>query len=132
MTIALTPFPEIERLISNPGMSRPKKSETPGPIYVEIGKRIAKARGDIGLSQDALGKRVGLQRTSITNIERGRQRFMIDSLYALAEALEVSILDLLPANAPSAMSLEATLESVADDRSRDFIRRVMQLQQNNL
>jgi transcriptional regulator with XRE-family HTH domain len=49
-----------------------------------------------GLSQERLSDFVGLTRTSITNIEKGRQRVSLDLLFALAEALRIEPHELLP------------------------------------
>lgn len=48
------------------------------------------------MSQAALAKAVGLSRTSITNIERGRQPVNIHTLYAMADILGLDVGDLLP------------------------------------
>jgi len=53
-------------------------------------------RAQDGLTQEALGKLVGLSRTSITNIEKGRQPVALHQLFALAEALRVQPAALLP------------------------------------
>ena len=42
-------------------------------LYKEFGQRLRKAREDAQLTQKEVADRVGLKRTSITNIERGRQ-----------------------------------------------------------
>src|SRR5260370_37293220 len=55
-------------------------------LYVAIGGRIRAARERVGLTQEALGELVGLGRTSITNIERGRQRMTVHTLLGLAPA----------------------------------------------
>jgi transcriptional regulator with XRE-family HTH domain len=43
-----------------------------------------------GMTQEKLGELVGLSRTSITNIERGRQHIALHQLFALAEALNIA------------------------------------------
>jgi transcriptional regulator with XRE-family HTH domain len=48
------------------------------------------------MSQDAFAKAVGLSRTSITNIERGRQPVSLHTLYSMADILGVEAVDLLP------------------------------------
>lgn len=48
------------------------------------------------LTQDELARRVGMTRTSITNIESGRQKVQIDTLYQVARTLEISPDALLP------------------------------------
>jgi transcriptional regulator with XRE-family HTH domain len=65
-------------------------------IYQEIGRLVQASRKRAGLTQDKLSSRVGMTRTSITNIERGRQRLSVDLLYSLAEALSVDPRALLP------------------------------------
>jgi DNA-binding XRE family transcriptional regulator len=66
------------------------------PIYREIGFRIARARDHAGLTQQALANSVGLGRTSIVNIEAGRQRVMVHHLAAVARTLGVRLASLLP------------------------------------
>ncbi|WP_405232050.1 helix-turn-helix domain-containing protein [Lentisalinibacter salinarum] len=49
-----------------------------------------------GMTQQKLGDLVGLSRTSITNIEKGRQHVSLHQLLGLAEALRISPYALLP------------------------------------
>lgn len=65
------------------------------PIYCHIGHRTCEARLRMGLTQARLGELVGLTRTSIVNIELGRQRVMLHTVLVLAAALNVSASDLL-------------------------------------
>lgn len=69
-------------------------------LYKELGRRLRRARELSHLTQDALAERVSLSRTSIANIEQGRQRIQIHTLYALAVALRVSPRSLLPPESP--------------------------------
>lgn len=71
------------------------RSET-DMLYVFVGSYIVDARSKLGISQKSLGKSVGLTRTSISNIENGRQRIQIHTLYAIAKALNVAPHSLLP------------------------------------
>lgn len=64
-------------------------------FYKQLGERIRTARGK-GLSQEALGAAVGLTRTSISNIEKGRQRMLLHTFVDLATALKVDPQKLLP------------------------------------
>jgi transcriptional regulator with XRE-family HTH domain len=66
-------------------------------IYSRFGRLLARHRKKAGLSQEALAAAVGLSRTSITNVECGRQPIQLHSLYALATALNAAPDDLLPA-----------------------------------
>jgi transcriptional regulator with XRE-family HTH domain len=71
------------------------------PLYCQIGERIRKERDELGFSQLELATEIGMTRVSIVNIEAGRQRLPIHTLYAIADALGVSVACLLPANMKS-------------------------------
>src|ERR1700749_812625 len=65
-------------------------------VYRSLGKLIRGRRLDAKLTQGELAERVGLTRVSITQIERGRQKVLIHTLYVIAEALGVNANALLP------------------------------------
>jgi transcriptional regulator with XRE-family HTH domain len=65
-------------------------------LYRSIGARLREQRLAVGLSQAQLAERIGMLRTSITNIESGRQRVPIHVLYDICEALSVSVHAVLP------------------------------------
>src|SRR4051812_28522624 len=67
-----------------------------GPFYEQLGKRIAAFRHEQRLSQSRLAAAVQLTRTSITNIEKGRQIVAAHTLVQLAQTLGTSVSDLLP------------------------------------
>jgi transcriptional regulator with XRE-family HTH domain len=48
------------------------------------------------MTQSDLARRVDLSRTSIANIENGRQRVLLHQLYKFADVLQVEPLELLP------------------------------------
>lgn len=48
------------------------------------------------MTQEELGRRVGLSRVSIVNVEKGRQHLAVHQLYAFAKALNVKPEALLP------------------------------------
>lgn len=60
-----------------------------------IGRLVAEARDRTGLSQADVAKRVGLTRSSVANIEAGRQRVHAARLAMLARVLCVDAGDLL-------------------------------------
>jgi transcriptional regulator with XRE-family HTH domain len=68
----------------------------PDNLYQQIGKQIQELRRKKGLTQSKLADSLALNRTSITNIERGRQKILVHTLWDLADALGVSPNDLLP------------------------------------
>lgn len=64
--------------------------------YREIGDLIRINREKLGLTQEALSLMIQLSRPTITNIEAGRQPVRIHYLYRIADALKISIHDLMP------------------------------------
>ena len=66
-------------------------------FYREFGRLIRERRKAISQNQTTLANSVGLSRTSITNIELGRQQVALHMLYALANALGIEPQVLLPA-----------------------------------
>ncbi len=66
------------------------------PLYLELGRLVRAHRTRLQLTQETLAERIGLSRTSITNIEKGRQKILIHQLFALAEALKIRPEALLP------------------------------------
>lgn len=55
--------------------------------HAAVGVRIRMIRETLGLTQDDLAKRVGLERTSVVNIELGRQRILLDGIERFASGL---------------------------------------------
>jgi transcriptional regulator with XRE-family HTH domain len=70
-------------------------------MYRNVGESIRKHRKKAKISQEALADLVGHTRTSITNIEAGRQRIPLDLVFRLASALKIDARDLLPASTSS-------------------------------
>jgi len=83
-------------------------------FYEEVGRRIrdARKRRNPKLTQQGLAELVSLTRTSITNVERGRQKFLLHTLADLAKALQVEPASLLP-------RLEAEPERNLEDALKD-------------
>lgn len=76
-----------------------KHTAPPGPhdaMYADLGRRVRAYRMIAGVSQTALAEAVDMDRTSIVNIEAGRQRPTLHMLVTLAEVLRVTAADLLP------------------------------------
>jgi transcriptional regulator with XRE-family HTH domain len=64
-------------------------------FYKQVGQNIRLKRPK-NLSQEALASAVGLTRTSISNIESGRQKMLLHTLIDIADALKVEASVLLP------------------------------------
>ena len=77
-------------------------------FYKQLGANIRKSRLRLELSQDDLARSIGLTRTSLTNIENGRQHPPLHTFCDLAEQLKVEIAVLLPSRAAAgAVGVEA-------------------------
>ncbi len=72
----------------------PRRS-TADPISAKIGQRIRVLREDLGLTQEKLAYESGLKsKGHLSGIEKGVVRPTLPTLEALAERLEVDLLDL--------------------------------------
>lgn len=65
-------------------------------LYRTVGKNIRVRREKLKLSQNTIADDVGVQRTSITNIESGRQKPPLHLLYSICLALKIELADVLP------------------------------------
>ena len=65
-------------------------------FYMELGEKIKTYRIKQGYSQDELAKFLDLTRTSVVNIEKGRQRPPLHTVYDTAAFFNIGITDLLP------------------------------------
>ena len=65
-------------------------------FYSEVGQKIKKMREARSITQEVLASKVSLTRTSITNIEKGRQKFLLHTLVEIATVLGVNTPSLLP------------------------------------
>lgn len=82
-------------------------------LYQRIGEHIRQYRKACQLSQAALAQRVALSRTSITNIENGRQKLLVHQLYAIANVLKIGPQNLLPLSVtpePGQLSTETRVD----------------------
>jgi len=65
-------------------------------VYLDFGRRFKVARDKNNVTQNEVAKRVGLSRTSITNIECGRQQVSLHVFLSLSKAVGVEPQQLLP------------------------------------
>ena len=65
-------------------------------IYKIIGGKIKDLRTKHDLSQEKLAQEIGLLRTSIVNIEAGRQRAPIHILFKISNIFSVELKELIP------------------------------------
>jgi transcriptional regulator with XRE-family HTH domain len=93
----------------------------------ELGQRIAGLRKDAELTQAQLAKKVGVSQQIIASYENGKRNFPIARLLELADALNVSSLELLAAASETSShrptQLDVQLAAVRDlpARKRQFV-----------
>jgi transcriptional regulator with XRE-family HTH domain len=76
-------------------------------FYLELGRRVRDARTDAGVTQAHLAEEIQMTRSSVANLEAGRQRVPLHLLFAIADTLGVEPGSLLPMREPQAhLSLE--------------------------
>jgi transcriptional regulator with XRE-family HTH domain len=83
-------------------------------------------RKRVGLSQEALAKRVGVARTSITNLEQGTQSVGLELLLELSSALGIEPATLLPR--PPAAAAHVSLPKRAEglpEHEKEWVLRVL-------
>lgn len=80
-------------------------------LYDILGRNVKRIRSGMKLTQEQLATRISLTRTSVVNIEQGKQHPPVHILLDLAKALEVEIHDLIPNEK----------EYTADSRLEEFI-----------
>lgn len=65
-------------------------------LYKHIGRLVKFYRQASKVTQDELAERVGVTRTSITNIESGSQKLPLHLLFRICAALNLEAADILP------------------------------------
>lgn len=55
-------------------------------VHAQVGLRMRAMRDALGLDQAELAQRLGLDRTSVANIETGRQRLQLHTVEKIAAA----------------------------------------------
>ncbi|MET8089477.1 helix-turn-helix transcriptional regulator [Micromonospora sp. NPDC005220] len=94
-------------------------------FYQDVGRRVREARMRAGVTQAALALRASMTRSSIANIEAGRQRIAVHVLVLVAGALDVDPKELFSAKGIHGGSPELEMWSAQlqneSPATRDFI-----------
>lgn len=95
-------------------------------FYQDLGRAIRARREALEITQAELGARIGLSRTSVTNIECGRQRLLIDQFCLLADVLRCERDDLLPTERVETAAKTKSSEALASMPSvASFVERTL-------
>ena len=90
-------------------------------FYDEIGRRIGIARRKFNWTQQELADSVGLTRTSVTNIESGRQKLLLHTAVKIAGQLNIDIGEILPQR----KEMRSSLDRVVDEQRKQMLMRMI-------
>ncbi len=68
-----------------------KYSKAEQKLLTKVGKRIRALRNETGLSQEDFAKKCDLDRTYISDVERGERNISIINLNKIAKSLKVAL-----------------------------------------
>ncbi len=95
-------------------------------FYVQVGRRLRTARKRAHLTQAQLAESISMTRSSVANLEAGRQRMPLHLMAWIAEILDVPPIELLPETGTfgDIIVLPDLTDHLAsdEDRMRDFVR----------
>ena len=89
----------------------------------EFGAAFRRIRQDADMTQDDISLLAGISRTSVVNIEKGRQGVSLHTLYRLAQALDVPPATLLPT--PPAPEAPHITHGDSSERGRQALQAVL-------
>src|SRR5579872_2247785 len=73
------------------GRGRRRKTGQPNPIDIHVGARVRLRRTLLGMSQERLGKAIGLTFQQVQKYERGANRIGSSRLFELSKILDVPV-----------------------------------------
>lgn len=95
-------------------MVRARRDGAPEPEFASMGDRLRRARTSRGLSLRTMAKRLGVSPSLISQVETGRAKPSVNTLYALANELGVSLDELLFVDVPPAPAVAPPGPSASD------------------
>lgn len=90
-------------------------------LYQTVGRRVREARKTSKLTQEELASRVNMTRTSVTNIEKGRQKLLLHTLFDLAAAMKIQVVQLIPESAEHKPRIEQKLTNGLSKAEKEWI-----------
>lgn len=100
------------------------RAEPNRDFYISIGRKIAELRNRAGITQEALAVKISLTRTSVINIEKGRQQLFLHTLVDIAKALQIQPADLIVETSAKAEIKdldEVIRETVTQEKGRAWV-----------
>lgn len=78
------------------GVKSPGSKLFSDKFYKIVGAKIKDRRDAKGITQESLAQSIELTRTSVNNIEHGRQKILLDTFWQISSILDISLMELLP------------------------------------
>ena len=72
--------------------------QTLSDVFVRFGKKLREIRERKGVSQEKLAEMAALHRTYVSSVERGKRNISLLNIERLAQALGVSLQEIMPDN----------------------------------
>ncbi|WP_051293302.1 helix-turn-helix domain-containing protein [Olivibacter sitiensis] len=88
------------------------ETRVPSNIDKEIGERFRQVRRMKDLSQENIANLIGIAQKNYSKLERGESKWTIDRVYEVAEALGLSVVDILPKSKASTGANTAGLPEI--------------------
>ena len=76
-------------------VGEPSQVPHPHPLDVELGRYIRKRRRELGLSQDQLGRMIGVTFQQVQKYEHGTNRVSFSRLVEIAQSLNCTVAELI-------------------------------------
>ena len=98
--------------------------------YLDLGRRIRKQRTQRGWTQEALAERVNVSTSFVGHVERGSRKASLETLVAMANALDVSVDYLLSGSINN--SVIGPMPKSLNDQQRTALKEILTTIQDNL
>ena len=98
--------------------------------YIDLGRRIRKQRTQHGWTQEALAERVNVSTSFVGHVERGTRKASLETLVAMANALDVSLDYLLSGSMNS--SVIGPIPRSLSSQQRTALKEILSTIQDNL
>jgi transcriptional regulator with XRE-family HTH domain len=105
-------------------LQHPRVATPTDPYYERVGERVRTRRQSKRITQEALAVALGVNRTTLVNIEKGRQRLAVHQLVRIADHLGCPAAELIPSNEEDTLLSDRQRSNVRDEVALGFVRDV--------
>jgi transcriptional regulator with XRE-family HTH domain len=91
------------------------------PFYRLLGALVREQRRAKGVTQEQLAELLAINRTTLVNIEKGRQRLAVHQLVRIADHLGCPLAVLIPNQQEEELLTDKQRSKVADDGALGFV-----------